>query len=142
MRRRVPYQKGPTADATQHIFLDLTDDPLRDIYSELGETFEEELQNVTSKCINLSSEIPDYSHITKDRLEIMFAEGEYLVQDYPTLNTYSVLVGMSSDELEEWKKAYTTDKLYSKILKASQIDNDEEENYPQYQIRDAFRILE
>jgi len=41
---------------------------------------------------------------------------------------------MSSDELEEWKGAYTNDRLYSKILKASQINNDEEGNYPQYQI--------
>jgi len=121
-------------DTTQHISLDLTDNPLRDIYSELGEKFEERLLNVASKCINSISEIPDYSPIAKDGLEIMFPEGEYLVQDYPTSNTYSILVGMSSNKLEEWKRAYTNNKLYSKILKASQIDNDEEGNYPQYQI--------
>jgi hypothetical protein len=138
LRRRVPYQQGPTVDTTQHISLDLTDNPLRDIYSKLGEKFEEKLLNVASKCINSFSEIPDYSHITKDGLEIKFPEGEYLVQDYLTSNTYSVLVGMSSDELEEWKKAYTTNKLYSRILKASQTDNDKEGNYPQYQIQDGF----
>ena len=142
LRRRVPYQQGPTVDATQHISLDLMDDPLRDIYSELGEKFEERLLNVASKCVNSISEIPDYSHIAKDGLEMMFPEGEYLVQDYPTSNTYSVLVGMSSDELEEWKKAYANDKLYSKILKASQIENDEEGNYPQYQIRDGLIYFE
>jgi len=134
LRRRVPYQQGPMVDTTQHISLDLTDNPLRDIYSELGEKFEERLLNVASKCINSISEIPDYSPIAKDSLEIMFSEGEYLVQDYPTSNTYSILVGMSSNELEEWKRAYMNDKFCSKILKASQIDNNEEGNYPQYQI--------
>ena len=134
LRRRVPYQQGPMVNATQHISLDLTDNPLRNIYSELGENFEKRLLGVASKCVNSISEIPDYSHIAKDGLEIMFPEGEYLVQDYPTSNTYSILVGMSSNELEEWKRAYMNDKFYSKILKASQINNNEEGNYPQYQI--------
>jgi len=40
----------------------------------------------------------------------------------------SVLVGISSNELDEWKKAYMQDKLYSKILKVSQMDNDEDRN--------------
>jgi hypothetical protein len=57
-------------------------------------------------------------------------------------NTYSVLVGMSSNELEEWKTAYMKDKLYSKILKVSQTDNDEEGNYPQYQIRNGLIYFE
>jgi hypothetical protein len=64
----------------------------------------------------------------------MLPEGECLVQNYMTSNTYSVLVGISSNELEEWKTTYIKDKLYSKILKVSQEDNDKEGNYPQYQI--------
>ena len=33
LRCRVPHQQGPTVDATQHISLDINDDPLRDMYS-------------------------------------------------------------------------------------------------------------
>src|SRR5882672_10211816 len=40
------------------------------------------------------------------------------------------------------EKAYTNDKLYSKILKASQINNNKEGNYPQYQIRDGLIYFE
>ena len=104
------------------------------MYTELGGNFEEKLLNVTSKCVNTPSEIPDYSYTAENGLELNLPEGECLLQNYTTSNTYSVLVGMSSNELEEWKKAYMQDKLYSKILKVSQADNDEEGNYPQYQI--------
>ena len=41
IRQRVPHQQGPTVDVTQHIFLDINDNPLRDMYSKLGEKFEE-----------------------------------------------------------------------------------------------------
>lgn len=36
------------------------------------------------------------------------------------------------------KKAYFTDALFSKVLRASVTENDEEGNYPQYQIRDRL----
>ena len=142
LRRRVLYQQGPTVDATQHISLDLTEDPLKDMYTELGGNFEEKLLNVASKCVNTPSEIPDYSYTAENGLELNLPEGECLRQNYTTSNTYSVLVGMSSNELEEWKKAYMQDKLYSKILKVSQADNDEEGNYPQYQTRNGLIYFE
>ena len=49
---RVPHQQGPTVDATQHISLDINDDSLRDMYSELGEKFEEKLLNIASKYVH------------------------------------------------------------------------------------------
>ena len=33
LRHRVPHQQGPTVDASQHISLEINDDPLRDMYS-------------------------------------------------------------------------------------------------------------
>src|ERR1700688_3020340 len=77
-----------------------------------------------------------------DGLEIPLPEGGNLVQNYVTSSTYSVLVRMNADDLEDWKKAYTTDNLYSKVLKASQIDNDEAGHYTQYQIRDGLVYFE
>ena len=99
LRCRVPHQQGPTVDTIQHISLDINDDPLRDMYSELGEKFEEKLLNVTSKYVNSNQNLPDYSHLAHDGLELMLPEGESLVQDYATSNTYSVLVGMDNEEL-------------------------------------------
>ena len=132
--QRIPYQQGPTVDATQHISLELSNDPLKDMYDELGDKFKEKLLNVASKFVNATAKTPEYSCTVSDGPEIPLPEGGNLVQNYVTSNTYSVLVGMNTDDLEDWKKAYTTDNLYSKVLKASQIDNDEVGHYTQYQI--------
>jgi hypothetical protein len=89
----------------------------------------------------LASEIskePDYSYIFLDSLEIHLPSGHEFTLDHISSNSYSILVGMQSDELNIWKKAYSTDTLFSKVLKASIMDNDEEGNYPQYQIRDRL----
>ena len=49
---------------------------------------------------------------------------------------------MESDELNIWKTAYTLDTLFSKVLRASITNNDEQGNYPQYQIRDGLIYFE
>jgi hypothetical protein len=105
-------------DATQHISLDINDNPLRDMYRDLGEKFEEKLLNVASKYVNSNQNLPNYSHLTQDGLELILPEGESLVQDYATSNTYSVLVGMDNEGFEFWKKGYATDQFYSKVLNA------------------------
>ena len=142
LRHRVPYQQGPTVDATQHILLDIKDDPLRDMYGELGERFEEKLLNVASKYVNSNHNLPDYSHLAQNGLELMLPEGESLVQDYATSNTYSVLVGMDNKGLETWKESYATDQFYSKVLNAFQINNDKDGNYPQYQLIEGLIYFE
>ena len=134
LRRRIPYQQGPTVDATQHISLELSDDPLKNMYNELGDKFEEKLLNVASKFVNATTKTPEYSCTVSDGLEIPLPKGGNLVQNYATSSAYSVLVRMNTDDLEDWKKAYTTDNLYSKVLRASQIDNNEARHYTQYQI--------
>ena len=68
------------------------------MYSELGEKFKEKFLNVASKYVNSNHNLPDYSHLTQDNIELILPEGESLVQDYATSNTYSVLVGMDNEE--------------------------------------------
>src|ERR1700683_2460655 len=112
------------------------------MYSELGEKFKETLLNITSKFVNSATRIPDYSYTALDSLEIPLPEGGSLVQDYVMSSTYSILVGMNADDLEDWKKAYTTDNLYSKVLQASLTDHNEAGHYTQYQIRDGLVYFE
>ena len=76
------------------------------MYSKLGEKFKDKLLNVASKYINLNYDLPNYPHLAQDSLELILPEGESLVQDYATSNTYAVLVGMDNEELESWKKGY------------------------------------
>ena len=99
IRQRVPHQQGPTIDVTQHVSLDFNNDPLRDMYSELGEKFEGKFLNVTPKYVNSNHNLSNYSHLTLDGLELILPEGESLVQDYATSNTYSVLIRMDNKGL-------------------------------------------
>src|ERR1700676_2971683 len=102
------------------------------MYNKLGENFEEKLRNVAAKYVNSTCGLPDYSHVALDSLKIILPEGESLVQDYTTSNTYSVLVGMDNEGLESWKKSYIADKSYSKVLTAFQDNNNKDGSYPQY----------
>ena len=104
------------------------------MYSELGEKFKQKLLDIASKYINSNHNLPDYFHLTQDSLELIFPEGECLVQDYATSNTYSVLVGMDNKGLESWKKGNTTNQFYSKVLTIFQINGNKDGNYPQYQV--------
>ena len=99
------------------------------MYGELGERFEEKLLNVSSKYINSNQNLPDYSHLTQNGLKLMLPEGESLVQDYATSNTYSVLVEMNNKGLETWKETYATDQFYSKVLNTFIIHSDRSEEH-------------
>jgi transposase InsO family protein len=143
LRRRVPNQQGPTVDATQHISLDLMEDPIWDMYSELGEKFEEKLLSVVSDfVVSEILEEPDYSFVSPNSLEIRLPSGHEFTLDHISLNSYSILVGMESRELNAWKMAYSSDAIFSKVLKASITNNDEDRNYPQYQICDGLIYFE
>jgi hypothetical protein len=41
---------------------------------------------------------------------------------------------MDNKGLESWKKSCIADKFYSKVPNAFQVNDDEDRNYPQYQI--------
>ena len=88
LRQRVPHQQGPTVDATLHISLDFNNDPLRDMYSELGEKFEEKLLNITSKYVNSNHDLPDYSHLALDGLELILPLKEKILFKITLLLTH------------------------------------------------------
>ena len=112
------------------------------MYSELGEKFKEKLLNVTSKYVNSNHHFPDYSHLAQDGLELILPEGESLVQDYTTSNTYSVLVRMDNEGLESWKKGYTTDQFYSEVLNIFRVNGGKDGNYSQYQVIEGLIYFE
>ena len=41
------------------------------MYSELGEKFEEKLLNVAAKYVNSNCDLPDYSHLALNGLELI-----------------------------------------------------------------------
>jgi len=114
LRRRVPIQDGPTVDATQHISLDLEEDPLRNMYQELGAKFEEKLLKVAANfAMTEVEEIPDYVYSGSQPLDVFLPGGQIIHQNYYSSTAYSVLVGMAEEEIAAWKGAYASDKLFS-----------------------------
>jgi hypothetical protein len=49
---------------------------------------------------------------------------------------------MDNEGLESWKKGYTTDQFYSKVLNAFQVNDDKDGNYPQYQVIEGLIYFE
>ena len=136
LRRRVPFQSGPSVDATKHIILDPGEDPLKDMYTALGSQFEEKLLKVASNFITQElNESADYSKIMSDTLEHDLPEGSSVTSNYYTSETYATITSISSDELEKWNKAYASDPFLSKSLKEEDAENDFGEKYTQYQVR-------
>ena len=112
------------------------------MYGELGERFEGKLLNVASKYVNSNQNLPNYSHLAQNGLELMLPEGESLSQNYTTSNTYSVLVRIDNERLESWKRSYATNQFYSKVLNAFQVNDNKDGNYPQYQLIEGLIYFE
>jgi len=136
LRQRVPFQSGPSVDATKHIILDPGEDPLKDMYTALGSQFEEKLLKVASNFITQElNESMDYSKIILDTLEHNLPEGSSVPSNYYTSEAYTTITSISSDKLEKWNKAYTSNLFLSKSLKEDNTENDFSKKYTQYQVR-------
>lgn len=122
-------------DATKHIVFRGadTEEPLKDMYEELGERFEERLLKVATNFVRQEEDTePDYFIMLPESLNIQFQDDSLLTQDYITLNSYALVVSMKEEELDEWTEAYKKDRTFSKVLKAATNDEEDDEAYPQY----------
>jgi hypothetical protein len=116
--------------------LDLEEDPLRNMYQELGAKFEEKLLKVAANyAVTEVEEIPDYVYSSSQPLDVSLPGGQIIHQDYYSSTAYSVLVGMAEEEITAWKGAYASDKLFSRVIEALTADSEESSKYTQYQIR-------
>jgi hypothetical protein len=106
------------------------------MYKELGPKFEEQLITVTSNfATELLSEIPDYVYEGHNMVEFPPMDGKPSCQNYYSSMSYSVLVGLSPEELGIWKEAFTKDETFSKVITAYQDISEGKDKYPQYQVR-------
>jgi hypothetical protein len=155
LRRRVPLQEGPAEDTSGALKLDtsennwrpkkqgecLTDiptsavdltDPLKDMFEELGEKFEEKLLKVASKFAS-SEDLPPSKEIDLGEIELLLPSGEQSTTTYRTSSSYSILIGISSEEIELWRNSYKQDPHFSEVLESWRLEEDPERpKFPQY----------
>ena len=134
LRRRQPIQEGPIAVDASSINLKPMEDPLKNMFEELGPKFEEKLLTVASNF--MASEL----QITEDTIHVPINLKVGDSEEVETLQTvsskYTTLVGMDQDEVLKWKAAYDEDLHFSSVLKAIREDKDNNVPYPQYQYSD------
>ncbi|HXP51692.1 MAG TPA: reverse transcriptase domain-containing protein, partial [Bacteroidia bacterium] len=156
LRRRIPYQEGPLPDVSDALQLKQSDeswrakalsqlnpevaqsavdyeDPLMNMYDELGSRFEEKLLKVASKYIN------SQEHPTSDvktyfgEIEVLVPDGEKISTEYHFSKSYNILIHVSPQELGKWKIAYSQDSYFSQILETLRLEeNIINPTYPQY----------
>ena len=138
LRRRVPFQEGPTLDPTKPIHLaNGSEDPLKNMYEELGERFEERLLRVASKH---AISIIDEDSTTSSAISINNTEA--ITEDYSTSAYHSIVIGFSDKEYEKWKTAYKKDKHFQEVLKAMSETKDwAKPLFPQYYVRDDGLLM-
>ena len=98
----MPFQSGPSEDATKHIILDPGKDPLKNMYNALGGEFEEKLLKVASNFVNQELNIPvDYSKRVADTLKFQLPDQSSISSDYHTSKTYSTIISISAEEIKK-----------------------------------------
>jgi hypothetical protein len=82
------------------------------------------------------NESADYLKVIPDTLQHYLPEGSSVFSNYHTLETYTMITSISSDELDRWNRGYASNLFLSKFLKENDTENDLNEKYTQYQVRD------
>lgn len=140
LRRRIPRQEGPATDGTRALELSNGEDPLRNMFEELGQRFEEKLLTVAAKhvCSEFESE-----HCSKNLgdCELDLEDGSTLQIPYAAAQNYSILIGVSPQELAEWSSGYLEDQHFSRVLKGWKREKDwVNPIFPQYHYSESGLI--
>ncbi len=136
LRRRIPPESGPISDQVRAVDLSHNDmeDPLRNMYEELGDRFEEKLLTVGTKYIKTEYRI-DPSTFSVDLGEVTIENMEGTSCAHARLATakhYNILIGVDDHELARWRQAYEEDSLYRDVIASQQDAGVTNPKYPQY----------
>lgn len=137
LRRRVPFEVSPSSDDIRALKLNDFGDPLRDMYAELGERFEEKLLTVATRFVQAEDKA-SISDFQLDAGSVAIASESGVIEvPYITSSAYSVLIGLSETEIGQWVQAYKTDPHFSEVLRDWKKEaNWTNPSYPQYHYSD------
>ena len=134
LRRQQPVQEGPVGVDTTSINLKPIDDPLRNMFEELGPRFEEKLLTVASNYMASELQIAEDTVHIPINLKVGDSDEVEILQTASC--RYTTLVGMDEGKILKWRAGYDEDPHFSSVLKAIREDKDDSVPYPQYQYSD------
>jgi hypothetical protein len=122
LRRRVPYQNGPQQDHNQQLTLGQENDPLKNMYDELGPQFEEKLLTISLNFLCAEEAIDSTTEEFSIHVDIPLTDGFVITIPYHTSQTYTTVVSVDPSEIQKWTDTYQTDPHFAKILPALETD--------------------
>ena len=134
LRRRQPIQEGPANADVASLTLKFKEDPLKNMFDELGPQFEEKLLTVASNF--MISELKTSEETIYVPVKLQLGESEELDMLQSTSRSYSTLVGIDQDEIMRWKVGYNEDLHFKLVLKAIREDKDHSVPFQQYHYSD------
>lgn len=138
LRRRVPFESGPLTDNIKSLTLNNFDDPLKDMYAELGNKFEEKLLNVAAKYVASERDSSLNFNFERKMDPVPIISGTDKIEiPYFTSSSYSVLIGIEDSEIQKWIVGYKSDRHFSEVLRNWKGEkNWTNPLYPQYHYSD------
>jgi hypothetical protein len=143
LRRRVPVDDGPMAISLSDenkIALDLSEDPLTNLFSGIDPNFESKVLLTAGKFQECEEKDPPQTLSVKRSIRVPHQHSsnessivlEEFVPSIRILNNY-----FNQDELDEWKKAYLEDKFSARVIESKRNEIDSSNSfYPQYFLSD------
>lgn len=118
LRRRIPDQTNPVEQSKTSLQLGTTEDPLKNIYDELGERFENKLLKVASCFVR--QEISEFTSADEKELRVELPDHveEQSGADlgYQTSRSYNVVIALEEAEKDRWRKEYRKDAFTKSIM--------------------------
>jgi hypothetical protein len=128
----IPIQANLALNATKYTVLKFKADPLADMDKTLGDKSGQYLLSLISAYVRLDYfDSPSYSYLLED-FWISSSDGLNLWHPYATSSSYSVLIGISNEELESWKYAFGSYPHFWTVL--VEIEDKESVMVSQYQL--------
>ena len=130
LRRRVPPQESPLDNEFNPLKLKPAEDPLRNMFEELGPKFEEKLLNVAARFAEAELLLEDDSLSVK--VPLALSDGKEIEIQCSTSQTYSTTVQINKQELLKWKSAYAKDPHFKLVVESKTKGEEASLTFPQY----------
>lgn len=122
LRRRVPEQDGPPLDNTPSVPLE-EEDPMRNMFDELGEEFEAQLLETASRYVAAEEFETAREETHKELISAPLPYGSTTLS-YQVASRYATVVGIDKEEVQRWRDAYAKDEHFAKVLNAFKTEED------------------
>ena len=117
-RRRIPFQSSPLSDISTPLKLNSSEDPLKNLYQEIGNKFEEEVLEVASAYTK------QYMKGSSSKSIKIWTDTPHGHTEYTTTTTFSVETAISSEEVRNFQAAYQNDQHFNKVFQDIQSSHD------------------